>query len=221
MKPREQVSAHSPGSSIIKNKMAPKTSRRKLKTRKNSEVRVRKWTEDELSQFAYVLADEIDDFAFKLESLALKKSANDHIFQKIKAEFDASLRRNSKESQRKEKESSNSIDTSIPKLRNRYKWLKDQWRKITDRAKTGSGKAAKHDPKWYTILDPVFCETHTKLKLASQATDIMSSDSSDKESDGYGSTDQSLGKKPSVSPSTSACTGSGNETEKSEMTNKR
>ncbi|CAB4023286.1 Hypothetical predicted protein [Paramuricea clavata] len=167
--------------------MASKTMKRKPKTKKNTEVRVRKWAEQELKQFAYVLADEIDDFAHKLESLAIKKSANEHISQRIKEEFDASLHRTSNESQEKQNVNGNRIDTSVPKLRNKYKWLKDQWRKITDRAKTGSGQAAKDDPEWYTILDPVFTETHTKLKLASQADDILSSNSSDEESGGYDS----------------------------------
>ena len=48
----------------------------KGKNKRNIEVKVRKWTEEELKQFAYILADEIDDFAYKLELLALKKSAN-------------------------------------------------------------------------------------------------------------------------------------------------
>ena len=51
-----------------------KINKKKGKNKRNAEVRVRKWTEEELKQFAYVLADEIDDFAYKLESLALKKS---------------------------------------------------------------------------------------------------------------------------------------------------
>ncbi len=202
--------------------MASRTGKRKGKKNKNTETRVRKWTEQELKQFAYVLADEIDDFAYKLESLALKKSANEHIFQKIKEEFDARLRRISNQSQEDEKVKSSPLDTSIQKLRNKYKWLKDQWRKITDRAKTGSGQAAKDDPEWYTILNPVFSETHTKLKLASQANDILSSNSSDEDSGGCKSNeDPTCEKNPSLSPSASTCTGSGDETEKSLTTKKR
>jgi hypothetical protein len=54
----------------------------------------------------------------------------------IKEEFDAHLYRDSNKSQGKENVNSNLIDTSIPKLRNKYKWLKDQWHYITDRAKS-------------------------------------------------------------------------------------
>ena len=204
------------------NKTVSKTTKKKGKNKRNTEVRVRKWTEEELKQFAYVLADEIDDFAYKLESLALKKSANEHIFQKIKEEFDARLRRNSNEKEEKRAENHSPIDTSIAKLRNKYKWLKDQWRKITDRAKTGSGKAAKKDPEWYTILDPVFSETYTKLNLASQANDILSSNSSDEESGECASDlEDKLCAKRSISPSESAYTGSGDESGKTETTNKR
>ena len=40
----------------------------------------RKWSEDELKEFASVLADDRTEFALTLETLALKKSANVHIF---------------------------------------------------------------------------------------------------------------------------------------------
>ena len=48
-----------------------KTTKKKGKNKRNIEVKILKWTEEELKQFAYVLAAEIDDFAHKLESLAL------------------------------------------------------------------------------------------------------------------------------------------------------
>jgi hypothetical protein len=92
--------------------------------------------EQELKQFAYVLADKIDDLCYNLEPLALTKLPNENIFQQIKEEFDAHLYRDSNKSQGKENVNSNLIDTSIPKLRNKYKWLKDQWHYITDRAKS-------------------------------------------------------------------------------------
>ena len=51
-------------------------------------IRSRKWTEEELKQFAEVVAE---DFAFDLETLALKKSSNDQIFNDIKEQLDARL----------------------------------------------------------------------------------------------------------------------------------
>ena len=46
--------------------------------------RNRPWTETELKYFAYVLADEKDEFAYKLDTLALKKTANKTVFEDIK-----------------------------------------------------------------------------------------------------------------------------------------
>ena len=39
------------------------------------------------------------------------------------------------------------INTSIPKLRVKYKWMKDQWCKITDIIKVGSGKSPVTEPR--------------------------------------------------------------------------
>ena len=75
------------------------------------------------------------------------------------------------------------IDTSIVKLRAKYKWVKDKWRQYTDRAKSGSGKAAIDEPEWFHIIDPIFSETNTKLKVATKADDLMSSEN-EEDSDG-------------------------------------
>ena len=53
------------------------------------ESRGRKWSENEFKEFASVLADDRTEFALTLETLALKKSANVHIFETIKKELDA------------------------------------------------------------------------------------------------------------------------------------
>ena len=55
------------------------------------ESRGRKRSEDELKEFVSVLADDRTEFALTLETLALKKSANVHIFEAIKKELDARL----------------------------------------------------------------------------------------------------------------------------------
>ena len=41
------------------------------------------------------------------------------------------------------------LDTSISKLRKKYTNLKTEWRKQTERAKTGSGLAPEKEWKWY------------------------------------------------------------------------
>ena len=44
----------------------------------------RPWTETELKYFTLVLADETNKFAYKLDMLALKKTANKPVFEDIK-----------------------------------------------------------------------------------------------------------------------------------------
>ena len=55
------------------------------------ESRDRKWSEDELKEFASVPQDDRTKFALTLETFALKKSTNVHIFEAIKKELDARL----------------------------------------------------------------------------------------------------------------------------------
>ena len=47
----------------------------------------RVWTETELKFLALVLADENTEFAVRLETLALKKSANNEVFEEISKKF--------------------------------------------------------------------------------------------------------------------------------------
>ena len=55
--------------------------------------------------------------------------------------------------------------------------MKDQWRKYTDRAKSGSGKAAIDEPEWFHIIVPIFSETLTTSNLATRADDLIYSES--------------------------------------------
>lgn len=142
----------------------------------SKETRGTKWREVELKVFATVLTDDRNEFALTLETLALKKSANFHIFQNIKKELNARLQTENIPCSKKGKKKA--IETSVVNLRAKYKWLKEQWRKFTDRAKSGSGKSAIDEPEWFTIIDPIFSETHTELKVATKAVDILNSDDS-------------------------------------------
>ena len=153
------------------------------------ESRGRKWSEVELKVFASVLADDRNEFALTLETLALKKSANVHIFEGIKKELDARLQTENISCSKKGKEKA--IDTSVVKLRAKYKWLKEQWRRFTDRAKSGSGKSAIDEPEWFVIIDPIFSETHTELKVATKAADILVSDGSS-EADEYSEKEEDI-----------------------------
>ena len=48
----------------------------------------------ELKEFPSILADNRNEFAFTLETMAFKKFANVHIFEAIKKEFDARVMEN-------------------------------------------------------------------------------------------------------------------------------
>ena len=50
------------------------------------------------------------------------------------------------------------LNISPEKLRVQFKWFKGQWRKLTDRVKTGSGKGPVRELEWYNIINPVFSE---------------------------------------------------------------
>ena len=111
-------------------------------------------------KYLLVLADDQTEFALTLEILALKKSSNVHIFEAIKKELYTRLHTENLCSSKKGK--AKVINTSVVKLRAKYKWLKEQWRKYTDRAKSGSGKGAIHKPKWFHIINQIFSKTHTE-----------------------------------------------------------
>ena len=102
----------------VQNNMAAKKSMK--------ESRGRKWSEDELKEFASVLADDWTEFALTLETLEPKRSANVHIFEAIKKELVARLQAKTTTSSKKGK--AKEINTLV-KLQAKYKWLKEQWRK--------------------------------------------------------------------------------------------
>ena len=58
---------------------------------RKKEKKARVWSETELKFLAIVLADEKTDFAVKLDTLALKKSANNEVFEQVKQAFEQSL----------------------------------------------------------------------------------------------------------------------------------
>ena len=167
------------------------------KCKKNAPViKQRRWSEEELKVFAIVLASDDDNFCHSLETRALKKSSNNEIFERIKVKFDENLEKEHIQEKimlelGKKFKRCPKIDTSVARLRVKYKWLKDQWRKYQDRAKHGTGKAPKKEPDWLIILNPIFSETHATLELATKGSDVDSESSSEKSiADGV---DSSLG----------------------------
>ena len=64
------------------------------------------------------------------------------------------------------------MDTSIDKLRNKYKLMKKKWSEITQKVKSGSGVRPVVEPSWYRHLNTVFLETNEDFKLTSSANDL-------------------------------------------------
>ena len=87
-------------------------------------------------------------WALILETLTLKKTANESIFRKILEEFDDALGKEGKDE---------NYRLNLSQLRAKYKWLKKEWRTINMQIKTGSGLGAKDTevPSWYDLLDPL------------------------------------------------------------------
>ena len=106
--------------------------------KRNSKTRNRRWIEDELELFALVLTDEENNFASSLETLALKKTANNEVFESLKKIFDEKL----KELSFAEKNARNFtlkdgvvrnyelLDTSIEKLRKKIYKYENRMEKI-------------------------------------------------------------------------------------------
>ena len=76
------------------------------------------------------------------------------------------------------------MDTSVEKLRKKYANIKNEWRKIDNRIKSGSGLAPEDEPDWYKLVNPFFTESNAELNLTESAGDLSDfsfSESSDEE----------------------------------------
>ena len=119
-----------------------------------------------------------NNYAAILEKLALKKSSNNELFEHIKNTFDEELNDREFKLMNIEKNFTKdghpiphkTLDTSIERLRKKYKALKQEWSKIITRIKSASGLSPEKEPIWFKHLDPVFCETNEEMKLTSSAT---------------------------------------------------
>ena len=148
---------------------------------KTGTMRSRKWTEEENELYAKILSSDENSFASSLERLALKNSSNNEVFLHIKRILDCEIKKKEFKTLNEMKnlrDGKNTViaydrlDTSLAKLRKKYTNLKSEWRKITDRAKSGSGLAPLIEPKWYAYLNEVFAETNEELLLAGESADL-------------------------------------------------
>ena len=124
----------------------------------------RNWTPEETLLYCEILTDPINNFMVTLEKKALKKSSTKEVFEEIAKEFEEELQkevfknRNAKYLKGKKKEADLKID--IKKLQYKYNNIKQQWRKISDKKKNGSGLKPSNDPEWYKIVNPVLTDSN-------------------------------------------------------------
>ena len=143
-------------------------------------IRARNWTDNELEEFAKVLADDENAFAVLLEKRALKKFANNEVFSQTKIAFgralrDPDLKKKNEQLHFKQKDDKileySILDTREKKLRKKYANLKASWNKISDKAKNESSLSPIREPKWFHIANEIFAENNVELSLVSSAKD--------------------------------------------------
>ena len=147
---------------------------------KEKESHVRRWTKEEEVKSVEVLADLINGFAFCLDRLALEKSSNDELYEHIKKNFDKALEKKefieiNEKNNFKDKgkvKDYKKLDTSITRIRSKFKSLKSDWCKLHSRIKRGSGLAPSNKPLWFKHMDPIFSETNAEIRLSSSAHEI-------------------------------------------------
>ena len=108
-----------------------------------------------------------------LETIALKKSANESVFRKILEKFEDVL-----EKEGKYVKDENYLFT-VDQLRAKYRWLKQEWKRINTKIKTESGLGARDTevPTWHDVLDPLFSEIcDNMLSISSKASNLRDSD---------------------------------------------
>ena len=133
--------------------MAPKKKVKRSKTQKK-----KPWTDKQTKIFAAVLSSTESrekPFALVLETMALKKTANESVFNNVREEFEDMLVDKSITTALEE------YSFTIDQLRQKYKWLKKQWKAIIASIRSGSGLGAKDTETlyWYDLLDPIFTES--------------------------------------------------------------
>ena len=100
---------------------------KKDKTTKNN----KRWTENELELFAEVLADLENNFAISFEKLALKKIANNEIFEHIKSTFEMTMENEIFKQNNADQVKGNATKLEY-KLRQKCEWFSLLYSKISD-----------------------------------------------------------------------------------------
>lgn len=93
----------------------------------------RNWCLKERNPFCSILVDPATNFMAEIE-----KALEEEPFKSSKF----------REAKRK-------LELNVKKPQVKYSNIKQQWRKLTDRKKNGSGLGALDDPEWFQIINPV------------------------------------------------------------------
>ena len=134
--------------------------------------RSRNSTDNELEEFAKVLADDENAFVFSQTKIAFGRALRD-----------PDLKKKNEQLHFKQKDDKileySILDTREKKLRTKYANLKASWNKISDKAKNESGLSPIREPKWFYIANEIFAENNVELSLVSSAKDksYLNSDS--------------------------------------------
>ena len=134
--------------------------------------RSRNSTDNELEEFAKVLADDENAFVFSQTKIAFGRALRD-----------PDLKKKNEQLHFKQKDDKileySILDTREKKLRKKYANLKASWNKISDRAKNRSGLSPIKEPRWFHISSRSFVENKVELNLFSSAKDTsyLNSDS--------------------------------------------
>ena len=159
-----------------KRKASNQSKLRKNTSNNSKQTKNKVWTENEVTTYANVLCSTDNaerSWLYQIENYALKKSANEELFRRIKEDFDIAMGYEDDET------------FTIEKLRAKFKWFKKQWRAIDYKIKNGSGLGGKDTavPSWYDIMNPHFCEAADDMtSVSSKASDIDTThDSTDSE----------------------------------------
>ena len=113
------------------------------------------WTIEKTELFSEILADPNNGFSQSLERLPLKKSFNKKVFRHIQCEIFKGLKSDGFRYIRElnfldkygDTINHKVLDSSTDKLRLKYKSLKEDWNKLTDQIKNGSGLAPDNEPR--------------------------------------------------------------------------
>ena len=122
---------------------------------------------EEIEKFSRILADSRNNYTASLEKLALKKLSNNELFEHINNNNNWKKLHQRCPSHIPHK----TLDTSIERLRNKYKDLKQEWSKIITSIKSGIGLSPEKEPVWFKNRDPVFCETDDEMNWTCSAAE--------------------------------------------------